>query len=71
MFGYVNCYDKIINGTLIPEKVCYTCDSFCEFSIFIFSLLFCTCCINTFCCTTKKKYKEIKVIDPHSPPPYS
>ena len=58
MFDYVNCYDKIINNTLIPEKVCYTCDSFCEFSILVSICILITCFISTCCYPKKNRYKE-------------
>ena len=64
MFGYINCYDKVINGTLSPERICYTCDSFCEFSLFIFFMLISLCSINI--CCYKKQLKEVK----ENPPPY-
>ena len=70
MFSYVNCYDKIVNDTFTPEKVCYTCDSFCEFSILVFLSVLITCCISTCYYPKKKRYKEI-IIEPQSPPPYS
>ena len=70
MFSYINCYDEIINGTITNNKVCYTCNIFCEFSIFVLFLTITTCCLNCFCRKKKNKYKEI-MIQPSSPPPYS
>ncbi len=63
----MSCYDQIINNTITSDKICYTCGIFCEFGLFVFSLLVSLCCINI-CCKRKKQYKEI--INPQSPPPY-
>lgn len=68
MFSYMNCYHQIINNTL-TEKICYTCDSFCELGIMMFFIIFTLCCLTSCCNPSKKKYKEI--VRPESPPPYS
>lgn len=71
MFSLYDCRDIIVNGTLVPQKLCYECDTFCEFSIFVFTLLLISCCLKI--CFSRKKIvsKEILTIEPESPPPYS